>query len=68
MTSDSLLASARVVPASSAASVGRSPTEPVIPLSTTSQASPANSLAASGPVGSGQPEVALGVTGRCASA
>ena len=37
MISDSLLASASVVPASSAASVGRSPTAPVMPLSTTSQ-------------------------------
>ena len=36
MISDSLLASARVLPASSAASVGRSPTAPVMPLSTTS--------------------------------
>ena len=36
MISDSLLASASVVPASSAASVGRSPTAPVMPLRTTS--------------------------------
>ena len=36
MISDSLFASASVVPASSAASVGRSPTAPVMPLSTTS--------------------------------
>ena len=49
MISDSLLASARVVPASSAASVGRSPTAPVIPLSTTSQARPAASVEASSP-------------------
>ena len=45
----SLLASASVVPASSAARVGRSPTAPVIPLSTTSAASPAASTLASSP-------------------
>ena len=49
MISDSLLASASVVPAASAASVGRSPTAPVIPLSTTSQAIPAASVEASSP-------------------
>ena len=37
MISDSLLARASVLPASRAASVGRSPTAPVMPLSTTSQ-------------------------------
>jgi hypothetical protein len=47
--SDSLLASASVRPASSAASVGASPIEPVMPLSTTSQGQPASWVAASGP-------------------
>ena len=47
--SDSLLASASVRPASSAASVGPSPIEPVMPLSTTSQGQRASSVAASGP-------------------
>ena len=49
MISDSLLASASVRPASSAASVGRSPTAPVMALSTTSHSSPAASVEASGP-------------------
>ena len=49
MISDSLLASARVLPASSAATVGRKPTAPVMPLSTTSQASPAAVVEASSP-------------------
>ena len=49
MTRDSLLASARVLPAARVASVAVSPAEPVIALSTTSQASPASSAAASGP-------------------
>ena len=48
-TSDSLFASARLEPAASAASVGRSPTEPVMPLSTTSSPRPASSVAAPGP-------------------
>ena len=47
--SDSLFANASVLPASSAASVGRSPMEPVMPLSTTSQARPAIAVEASGP-------------------
>ena len=42
----SLLASASVLPASSAARVGRSPTAPVMPLSTTSQGRPAASVEA----------------------
>ncbi len=49
MISDSLLASASVVPASSAASVGRSPTAPVMPLRTTSHGRPAASTEASSP-------------------
>ena len=49
MISDSLLASASVVPASSAASVGRRPTAPVMPLSTTSHGRPAASVEASSP-------------------
>ena len=49
MISDSLLASASVLPASSAASVGRSPTAPVMPLSTTSHGRPAASVEASSP-------------------
>ena len=49
MISDSLLASASVLPASSAASVGRRPTAPVMPLSTTSQSSPAAVTEASSP-------------------
>ncbi len=49
MISDSLLARARLCPARSAARVGASPTAPVIPLRTTSQARPASSVAASGP-------------------
>ena len=48
-TSDSLFASARVRPADRAASVGARPTDPVMPLSTTSQGQPASSVAASGP-------------------
>ena len=47
--SDSLLASASVRPASSAASVGASPIEPVMPLSTRSHGHWASSVAASGP-------------------
>ena len=47
--SDSLLARASVVPVSRAASVGSSPTEPVMPLSTTSQGVRATSTAACGP-------------------
>src|SRR5690606_19409213 len=47
--SDSLFARARVLPAASAASVGRSPMLPVMPLSTTSAPLPATALAASGP-------------------
>ena len=46
---DSLLARARVLPASSAARVGRSPIEPVIPLRTTSAPLAARSVLASGP-------------------
>ena len=46
MISDSLLASARTLPASSAASVGSSPTAPVIALSTMWQAIPAASTLA----------------------
>ena len=49
MISDSLLASARVLPASSAASVGRSPTAPVMPLSTTSHSIAAAATEASSP-------------------
>ena len=49
MMSDSLLARASVLPASSAASVGRSPTAPVMPLSTTSQSIEAASTEASSP-------------------
>ena len=40
MTSDSLLASAKVLPAASVASVAASPAEPVIALSTTSHGQP----------------------------
>lgn len=47
--SDSLLASARVRPASSAARVGASPMEPVMPLSTVWQSEAATWVAASGP-------------------
>ena len=47
--SDSLFASASVLPAASAARVGRRPMEPVMPLSTTSAGRPASSVAASGP-------------------
>ena len=49
-TRDSLLASASVLPAPSAASVGPRPTEPVMPLSTTSAPSAATRAAASAPV------------------
>ena len=49
MISDSLLASASTEPAASAARVGRSPIEPVTPLSTTSAPQPAATVAASGP-------------------
>src|SRR5690348_16452494 len=49
MISDSLLASARVLPASRAASVGRSPTAPVIPLSTVWHSCEAASMLASSP-------------------
>ena len=49
MMSDSLLASASVVPASRAARVGRRPTAPVMPLRTTSQGRPAASVEASSP-------------------
>ena len=49
MMSDSLLASASTDPAASAARVGRSPIEPVTPLSTTSAPHPAATVAASGP-------------------
>ncbi len=49
MISDSLLARASVLPASSAARVGRRPTAPVMPLSTTSQDAPAASAEASSP-------------------
>ena len=49
MISDSLLASASTDPAASAARVGRSPIEPVTPLSTTSAPHPAATVAASGP-------------------
>ena len=49
MISDSLLASARVLPASRAASVGRRPTAPVMPLSTTSHAIAAAWVEASSP-------------------
>src|SRR5262245_16185301 len=49
MISDSLLASASVVPASRAASVAVRPTEPVIALSTTSARRPATSADAPGP-------------------
>ena len=48
-TRDSLFASATRLPASSAASVGASPIEPVIALSTTSQESAAISVEAPGP-------------------
>src|SRR5581483_8160286 len=47
--SDSLLASARVRPASSAASVARRPAAPVTPLSTTSQGQAASSQTPSSP-------------------
>ena len=40
MISDSLLARASTLPASSAATVGRSPTAPVMPLRTTSHVQP----------------------------
>ena len=63
MISDSLLASARVLPASSAASVGRRPTAPVMPLSTTSHASAAASVEASSP----SPEYAGANSATCAS-
>jgi len=49
MTSDSLLASARVVPRASVAIVGRRPAAPVIALRTTSQSIAASSVEASGP-------------------
>ena len=45
--SDSLLASASVVPRSSAASVGARPTEPVMPFSTTSASTSRTSCTAS---------------------
>ena len=45
----SLLASASVLPASSAARVGRSPTAPLMALSTTSHGWPAASVDASSP-------------------
>ncbi len=48
-TSDSLLASASVRPARSAASVGASPSDPTTPLSTTSHGHCASSVIASGP-------------------
>ncbi len=48
-TRDSLFARASVLPAASAASVGRSPTEPVTPLSTTSAPIAAAATTASGP-------------------
>ena len=63
MISDSLLASASVLPLSSAAMVGRSPTAPVIPLSTTSQARPAASTEASSP----SPEYAGANSATCSS-
>ena len=63
MIRDSLLASASVVPASSAASVGRSPTAPVMPLSTTSHSRPAASVEASSP----RPEKAGRNSATCAS-
>ena len=63
MMSDSLLASASVVPASSAASVGRSPTAPVMPLRTTSQAIAAASVEASSP----RPEYAGANSATCCS-
>ena len=63
MISDSLLASARVLPESSAASVGRSPTAPVIALSTTSHAIPAASVEASSP----SPEYAGANSATCCS-
>jgi hypothetical protein len=50
MISDSLLASASTLPASSAASVGSSPAAPVIALSTVWQAMPAASTLASSPM------------------
>ncbi len=49
MISDSLLASANVLPASRAARVGRSPTAPVIPLRTTSHSIAAASVEACSP-------------------
>ncbi len=49
MISDSLLARASVRPASSAASVARSPAAPVTPLSTTSHGRAASSQMASAP-------------------
>ena len=49
MTSDSLLASARVVPRASVAIVGRRPAAPVIAFSTTPQSIAASSVEASGP-------------------
>ena len=49
MINDSLLARASTRPASSAASVARSPAAPVTPLSTTSHGHAATSLTASGP-------------------
>ena len=52
MMSDSLFASARVVPARSAARVGSSPMAPVMPLTTTSAGRAANAELASGPVNS----------------
>ena len=48
-TSDSLFANANLFPTSSAASVGPSPIEPVMPFKTTSQVIAAISLAAFGP-------------------
>src|SRR5580693_4659975 len=58
MISDSLFASARVRPASRAASVACSPAAPVTPLSTTSHGHPATSHTASGPARS------TGISGR----
>jgi len=47
--SDSLLANANGRPVANAARVGASPTDPVMPLSTTSAGHPASSVNASGP-------------------
>ena len=54
-TSDSLLASASVEPAASAARVGARPREPSMALSTTSAPEPASSAAASGPARTSAP-------------